>query len=321
MSSVARVVLIAFCLATGLSTSASAEDYPAKPVRILVGFGAGGSVDLLARLIAEKLSQRLRQAILCGEPTGGATSIATTALTQAAPDGYTLMMADIALSAAPALVKGLSYDTSRDIVPIVLVASLPSVLAVSSSNPAHSLRELVNLAKSKPGKFNYGSAGVGSFLFLGGELFKSQAGLDIEHIPYKSAAEVMLALVRGDVSLVIAAAPAMMSQRDKLRFLAVGNPTRLDSIPDVPTFAESGMPDFNVQNWQGLVAPKGTDPKIITRINKETNEILNEPDMRVRLKSLGMVVMGGTPMAFQDFLESELKRWSKVIQGSMSSSK
>ena len=321
MSGVARFLLIALCIAAGLSTSASADNYPTKPVRILVGFGAGGSVDLLTRLIGEKLSKRLGQQFYVENRPGAGTVIATTALTQASPDGYTLMMADIALSAAPALVKQLPYDTLHDLVPIVRVASLPSVLAVSSSNPAHTLREFVNLAKSEPGKFNYGSAGVGSFLFLAGELFKSQAGINIEQIPYKSTAEVMLGLARRDVSLVIAAAPAMMSQRDKLRFLAVSNPTRLDSIPDVPTFAESGMPDFNVQNWQGLVAPKGTDPKIIARINKEMNEILNEPEMRERLSNLGMVVLGGTQMEFQEFLASEMKRWSKVIKGSISSGK
>ena len=186
-------------------------------------------------------------------------------------------------------------------------------MAVPVTSPAHALNELIALARSKPGALNYGSAGVGSMLYLAAELFKAQAKVDIQHIPYKSNAEVMLALASGDVSVVIAAAPAMMAQRDKLRFLAVSNRTRLDSLPDVPTFAQAGMADFSVQNWQGLIAPRGTAPAIVDRINRETNAILSDPDVRKHLNSLGMVVLGGSAKEFQSFLASEVEKWSSVI--------
>lgn len=310
---VATLLLVGLWLGRGFCSFAHANDYPTHPIRILVGFGAGGSVDLVARLMADQLSKRLGQQVYVENRPGGGSVIATEALTQASPDGYTLMMADIGLSAAPSFIKDLPYNTLRDIVPVVLVASLPGVMAVPSGSSAHTLTEFIALAKSKPGAMNYGSAGVGSMLYLAGELFKSEAKVDIQHIPYKSNAEVMLALTRGDVNVVIAAAPAMMSQRDKLRFLAVSARTRLASLPDVPTFAEARLPDFDIQNWQGLVAPRGTDPAIVAKINKATNEILMEPDVRSHLDKLAMVILGGTPAEFQSFLASEVKKWSAIV--------
>jgi tripartite-type tricarboxylate transporter receptor subunit TctC len=286
---------------------------------MLVGFGAGGSVDLVARLIADQLSKRLGQQVYVVNRPGAGSVIATDALTQATPDGYTIMMGDIGLSAAPSFIKNLPYDPVRDIEPIALVASLPGVMAVPSNSPAHTLKEFIDVAKSKPGVLNYGSAGVGSMLYLAGELFKSDAKVDMRIVQYKSNAEVMLGLARGDVNAVIAAAPAMMAQRNKLRFLAVSAENRLDSLPNVPTFAEAGMPNFNVQNWQGLVAPKGTDPAIVDKINKTTNEILMQPDVRAHLKKLGMIVLGGSQSKFQTFLASQVKKWASVVKVSLRS--
>lgn len=296
---------------------ARAADYPARPIHILVPFGAGGSVDLVARLMAQKLSEKLGEQAFVDNRPGGGTVIATQALVQAAPNGYTIMMADTALGSAPAVVRDLPYNTQRDIAPIVLVGSLPVVLAVARSSPAHTLADLIKLAKSEPGKLNYGSAGMGSMLYLAAELFKSQVHVDIQQIPYKSTAEVMPALASGDVGMVLAAAPALISQRDRLRFLAVSSASRLSSLPEVPTFAEAGMPDFNVQNWQGLIAPAGTDQEIIARLNKVTNEILIEPDVRSQLDKLGVVVSGGTPKQFSDVLASDISRWSKVVRAAM----
>lgn len=321
MRAMAKLLLVILCLSQEFCSLAYADEFPTRPIRILVGFGAGGSVDLVARLIADQLSKRLGQQVYVENRPGGGSVIATEALTQANPDGCTLMMADIGLGAAPAFIKSFPYDTLRDIAPIVLVASLPGVMAVPSNSPTHTLKEFIDLAKSKPGALNYGSAGVGSMLYLASELFKSQAKVDIQHIPYKSNAEVMLALARGDVNVVIAAAPAMMSQRDKLRFLAISARTRLASLPDVPTFAQAGMPSFDVENWQGLIAPSGTDPEIVSKINKATNEILLEPDVRNRLNKLGMVILGGTQVEFQNFLASEIKKWSSVVAATMDSRK
>lgn len=321
MSSLRKLLCTIIVLGIAWQNPASADEYPSRPIRIFVAFGAGGSVDLVARLMAQELSKRLGQQVFVENRPGGGTAIATEALAHAAPDGYTLMMADMALGSAPAVVKHLPYDTLRDIAPIALVGGLPGVFAVSASSPAHTLADYIELAKAEPGKLNYGSAGVGSMLYLAGELFKSQAGIEIQQIPYKSNAEVMLALASGDVSMVIAAAPAMMSQRDRMRFLAVSNSSRLDSLPNVPTFAEAGLPDYNVQNWQGIIAPAGTNPKIVSKLNSTINDILAEPIVHAQLEKLGVVVSGGTPQQFEQLLASELARWPKVIDAEKDSAK
>jgi tripartite-type tricarboxylate transporter receptor subunit TctC len=321
MSSIKKLLLLFCIVGVAWQGAARADDYPARPVRILVAFGAGGSVDLVARLMAQELSKRLGQQVFVENRPGGGTVIATEALAHAAPDGYTLMMADMALGSAPAVVKHLPYDTLRDIAPIALIGSLPGVFAVSASNPAHTLAEYIKMAKAEPGKLNYGSAGVGSMLYLAAELFKAQAGVEVQQIPYKSNAEVMLALASGDVSMVIAAAPAMMSQRARLRFLAVSDSSRLESLPDVPTFAEAGMAKYNVQNWQGIIAPAGTNPAIISKLNRAVNEILKEPDVRAHLEKLGVVVSGGTPQKFENQLASDIARWPKLISAEKASPK
>ena len=321
MPSIKKLLLFFLVLSVAWQSAARGDEYPTRPVRLLVAFGAGGSVDLVARLMAQELSKRLGQQVFVENHPGGGTVIATEALAHAAPDGYTLMMADMALGSAPAVVKNLPYDTLRDIAPIALVGGLPGVFAVSASSPAHTLAEYIKLAKSEPGKLNYGSAGVGSMLYLAGELFKGQAGVDIQQIPYKSNAEVMLALVSGDVSMVIAAAPAMMSQRARLRFLAVSNSSRLESLPDVPTFAEAGMPGYSVQNWQGVIAPASTSSQIVSKLNRAVNEILAVPTIRTNLEKLGVVVSGGTPQKFEELLTSEVARWPKVISAEKASAK
>jgi tripartite-type tricarboxylate transporter receptor subunit TctC len=313
MSRIGNFLLVFIALGVAWHGPARGDDYPVRPVRILVAFGAGGSVDLVARLMAQELSKRFGQQVFVENRPGGETVIATEALVHAAPDGYTLMMADMALGSTPAVVKNLPYDTLRDIAPTALIGSLPGVFAVGVWSPAHTLNEYIETAKSEPGKLNYGSAGVGSMLYLAAELFKSQADVDIQQIPYKSTAEVMLALASGDVSMVIAAAPALISQRDRLRFLAVSNAARLNSLPDVPTFAEAGMPSYDVQNWQGIIAPAGTSPQIVTKLNEAVNEVLAEPEVRARLEKLGVVVSGGTPQQFKALLASEVARWSKVV--------
>lgn len=308
-----RVLLSLICFALAGTFSANAADYPSRPIRMIVPFGAGGSVDLVARLMAQAMSERFGRQVFVEDRPGGGTVIATQALAKATPDGYTIMMADTALGSAPAVVKDLPYDTLRDIAPIVLVGSLPVVLAVSKSSPVHTLADLIKLAKSKPGKLNYGSAGVGSMLYLASELFKVQAGVDIQQIPYKSTADVTLALASGDVNMVIAAAPALIGQRDQLRFLAVSSRSRLESLPNVPTFAEAGMPDFDVQNWQGLIAPAATKPEIIVRLNKMVNEIIADHNVRSRLEKLAVIVSGGTPQQFSRLLAADLTRWPKVV--------
>ncbi len=271
--------------------------------------------------MAQKLSERLGQQVYVENRPGGGTVIATQDLVQAAPDGYTIMMADTALGSAPAVVKRLPYNTLRDIAPIALVGSLPLVLAVSSTSPIHTLEDLIKLAKSEPGKLNYGSAGVGSMLYLASELFKYQTGVEIEQIPYKSTAEVTLALRSGDVSMVIAAIPALLSARDRLRFLAVTNNTRVASLPDVPTFAEAGMPDFDVQNWQGIIAPAATKPEIVERLNTAVNELLADAELRARLEKIGVIVSGGTQQQFKNVLASDIAKWSKVVGAAMTKSK
>lgn len=309
--------LLAALLAIVVSVIPAAAEYPEKPIKIVVGYGAGGSVDAVSRILAERLSQRLGQQVVVENMPGGGTVVATQALAGAQPDGYTLMMADIALGAKPALMKDLPYDTLKDFQTIVEVAALPSVLAVRKDTKAENLSQLVDLAKASPGDLNYGSAGIGSMMFLASELFKAQTKTDIVHIPYASAAEGTVALIAGDIDILIAAAPAMLPQKDKLRFLAVSNKERLDTLPDVPTFKEAGLADFDVQNWQGLIAPKGVPAEVVARINKETNAVLQESDVRERLGKMGMVVTGGTPEEFRDFLAAEYEKWSGLITSDM----
>lgn len=300
-------------LAPGLGITAHADDYPSKPIRLLVGYAPGGAVDIISRIVGEKLSQRLGQPIIVENRPGGGTIIAQGALAKSEPDGYTMIMADIAMGANPALHRTLPYDTLRDFEPVALVALLPGVMAVAPTLPVKTVAEFVELAKSKPGKLNYATSGMGSLGHLGPELFKAETKTDIVAIPYQSGAQVTQAALSGNVEMFFTTVPPLLPVADKVRVLAISHDKRLPVLPDVPTFAESGLPGVQVQLWEGVFLPRGTDKRIIARLNTEINAVLTMPDVRERIAALGGDVVGGPPERLGTFLQAEVDKWMKVL--------
>ena len=223
------------------------------------------------------------------------------------------MMADIALSAAPALHRTLPYDTFKDFEPVVLVALLPGVMAVDKNLPVKDIADFVKLAKSEPGKLNYASSGIGSLGHLGPELFKSETGTNIVTIPYQSGAQVMQALMSGVAQMIFTTAPPLLPFADKVHILAISHDKRLPILPNVPTFAESGLPGVKVALWEGVFVPRGTDKKIIQKLNAEFNAVLQIPEVRERIAKLGGDIAGGTPEQLASFLEAEVEKWQKVV--------
>lgn len=294
-----------------------AQEYPNKPIRLIVGYAPGGAVDIVSRIIADPLGQRLGQRFVVDNRPGGGTLIALNTLAKAEPDGYTMMMADIAMGAAPALNKTLQFDVFKDFEPVVLVALLPGVMAVDKSLPVKNVADFVKLAKSQPGKLNYASSGIGSLGHLGPELFKMETGTDIVTIPYQSGAQVMQALLGGNVQMFFSTVPPVLPFADKVNILAISHDKRLPVLPNVPTFKEQGLPGVKIALWQGLFVPKGTDKKIIARLNAEVNAVLKMPDVRERIEKLGADLVGGTPEHLAVFLKSEVDTWTKVIPASM----
>lgn len=304
-------------LAFGLGSGAQAQDYPNKPIRLIVGYAPGGAVDIVSRIIGEPLGQRLGQRLVIDNRPGGGTIIAQTALAKADPDGYTLMMADIAMGAGPALNKSLPYDTLKDFEPVVLVALLPGVMAVDKALPVKTVADFVKLAKSQPGKLNYASSGIGSLGHLGSELFKTETGTDIVTIPYQSGAQVAQALLGGNVQMFFSTVPPVLPFAEKVNIVAISHDKRLAILPDVPTFAESGLPGVKIALWQGVFVPRGTDKKIIQKLNAEINAVLKMPDVRERVAKLGGDLVGGTPQELGAFLKTEVDKWQKVIPANL----
>ena len=299
------------------SFPARGEDYPNKPIRLLVGYAPGGAVDIVSRILADPLEKLLGQRIVVDNRPGGGTIIALQTLAKAEPDGYTAMMADIAMAANPALHTTLPYDTFKDFEPVVLVALLPGVMAVDPNLPVKNVADFVQLAKSEPGKLNYASAGIGSLGHLGPELFKSETGTDIVTIPYQSGAQVMQALMSGVAQMIFTTAPPLLPFKDKVHVLAVSSDKRLAALPDVPTFAESGLPGVKVALWEGVFVPRSTDEKIIQKLNAEFNAVLQIPEVEERIGKLGGQVVGGTPEQLASFLKEEVAKWQKVVPASL----
>lgn len=298
---------------------AHAQKYPDHPIRLVVPYAPGGSVDIIGRLLASKLSEYLGQQVVVENKGGGGATIGTALVAKAPADGYTLLLADIAFGANPALMSKLPYDSARDFAPVALVALLPSILVVDPALPVGSAKELVALAKSSPGKLNYSSAGVGSMNFLAGELFKSQQGIDVVHVPYQSGGQAIAAILGGQTQFVITTIPPVLQhvKAGKVKALALSGNKRQPSLPDVPTFAEAGFAEFDVSLWQGVLVPAGTPPEVIARLNSEVNRALAAPDVRARIAELGADPAGGTSDQFAAFISGEMARWGKLIKPEM----
>lgn len=293
-----------------------AQDYPARPIRLIAPFAPGGPTDLLARLIGAKLGERLGQPVLVENRPGAGGSVGADVAAKAAPDGYTLVLVSSSLAVNATLYSKLPYDTLKDFAPITLLASAPFLLVAHRDVPAKSVRELIALAKTKPGKLNYGSGGSGSGPHIVAELFKSQAQVDVVHIPYKGTGPLIAALVAGDVQFAFGNMFALVPQvkSGRLKAIAVTGARRSSALPDAPTVAEAGLPGFVAVGVHGLLAPAGTPRRIIDKLNAECVAILRSPEVRAQLASEGAEPVGNTPEQYAADLAAEVRKWGNLIR-------
>jgi len=295
----------------------AAAAYPTRPIRLVVPFTPGGSTDILARAIGQELTKAWGQSVIVDNVPGAGGAIGAEKVAKAAPDGYTLLMGHIGtLAVNPSLYPKLPYNPVKDFAPVAWVARVPNVLVVHLSVPAKNMRELVALAKAKPGELNYGSGGNGSAANLATEYFKLQTGASLVHIPYRGTAPAVTDLMGGQIQLLFTGAPAVLGQikNGQLRALAVSSPKRLDALPDLPTVAESGYKGFEADQWYGVVAPAGTPPEIVAKLNAQINKSLGSPELKVRLSNEGAIAEPTTPEAFGEHIVREIARWKPVIQ-------
>jgi tripartite-type tricarboxylate transporter receptor subunit TctC len=295
--------------------TADAETYPTRQVTFIVPFAPAGSTDTLARLLAERLQQRLGKPFVVENRPGAGTVIATNFVAKSPPDGYTIMMAVSSLAIDATLYKSLPYDPAKDLALVALVATVPFVLVVNPSLPANSVADLIKLAKERP--LSYGSGGIGAFHHLAGALFTNMAGIKMQHVPYRGTAPALNDLMGGYIQLMFsdmsAALPLINS--GKIRALAVTTKQRVSALPDVAPLTESGVPGYDVAAWQGVIAPAQTPEPILAKLNTEINAIVSGEEIRTRLKALGMLPAGtGTVPELQKFLDSEIVRWGQVVR-------
>jgi tripartite-type tricarboxylate transporter receptor subunit TctC len=303
-------------LVVGCGAQSLAADYPNRPIRIIVPYSAGGSTDTLTRSIAPRLSQRLGQQVIVDNRVGGGTIVGTEIAMRSTPDGYTVFMATPPLTVNPGLYAKVPYVLERDFAAVGNVASSTNLLAVHPAVPAQSTSELIALLKKNPGKYNYSSSGIGGAGHLAMALFESMAVVDVAHVPYKGGAPAVVDLVAGRVSLSMAnlttALPHIRANR--LRALGVGKATRSPLLPDMPTLAESGVPGYEANNWNGMVVRAGTPPAIIERLNREVVATLAEPKVAEQLTNAGLEPIGDTPQQFQAYLIAEAKKWQTLVK-------
>lgn len=291
-------------------------DYPTKPVRVLVGFPAGGSTDVLTRQIGVRLSENLGQPIIVDNRAAAGGSLASELVAKGNPDGYTLMMATVASHGInPSLYRKIPYNVVKDFAPITLVATYPLVLATHPSLPAKSVKELIGAARAKPGQFRFASSGNGSPGHLSGEILKSLAKIDLIHVPYKGGAPANVAVLSGEAHMTFATLPGMIPhvKAGRVTALAVTTAKRSAAIPDVPAIAES-VPGFDVSSWAGFVAPAGTPRAIVMRLNQETIKVITSRELRERLAAEGADPVGNTPEQFSAFIKVELEKWAAAVK-------
>ena len=316
LQAAAAALLIALVFAG--EVNAQAQAYPSKPIRIVVPYGAGGGIDVISRLVGEKLSQRLGQPVVIDNRPGGGTLLGAEQVAKAAPDGYTLMVTtDATMTINPYLYAKLPYDAVKDFAPITQMVFLNQLLLENSAVPANNLKELIAYAKANPGKLNYGSYGSGSQPHLAMEMLKSQAGLYIVHVPYRGLTQTVPATIAGDVQLTFSGAASSLAfiKSGRLKALAVGGKTRLALLPDVPTFTESGFPDVPANAWFGLFAPAGTPRDIVMKLNAEVVRILRDPEfVQKELTAKGYELIASTPEEFTTFLAADSVRNARAVK-------
>jgi tripartite-type tricarboxylate transporter receptor subunit TctC len=295
---------------------AAAADFPTRPITLVVPFPAGGTPDILARILSENLGKRLGQPLIVENRAGAGGNIGAQAVARAAPDGYTLLMCAFGCTVAPSLYQPPPYDIVKDFAPVAMVGTVPSVLVVNPKVPAKTLPELLAYARANPGALNSASSGVGGSAHLATELLKQRAGIDVAHIPYKGAGQVAADLLGGQVDMYFDNLPASLAniRAGKLRALAVASSKRAPAIPDVPTFAESGVPDFLITPWFGVMAPARTPDATLAALHDAFTEALIAPEVAAKMRELGVETAAGTRQALGDFVTTETARWKDVIQ-------
>jgi len=315
-----RLALSIFAiLFASLGASAQGLNYPERPITMVVTFAAGGSSDLLARAVADAMSRGLDKQVVVDNRPGAGGHIGAEAVAHATADGYTILFGtNGTLGIGPALYKNLRYDPRHDLAPVGLLHKLPLLLIVNPSVPAKTLNELIDYARSNPGKLSFASAGVGSVSHLAGELFKEQAKIDILHVPYKGGGVAVPDLLSGRVSMMLETIPNALplARNGQMRAIGVTTKERSSSAPDIPTLAESGLPSFDVSAWTGLFAPGGTPSAIIDRLNVETRRIAGDKDYAALVQSMGTDVASSSPQAFGTFVRDDIARWTEVIERS-----
>jgi tripartite-type tricarboxylate transporter receptor subunit TctC len=295
--------------------SASALDYPTRPVHFVVGYPAGGATDIFARLIGQRLSERLGQQFVIENKAGAGNNIGTEAVVNAAPDGYTVLLVNPANAINASLYAKLNFNFIRDIAPVAGFARVPNVMVVPLDFPAQTVAEFIAYAKANPGKVNMASSGNGTSIHLSGELFKAMTGVDMQHVPYRGSAPAITDLLGGRVQVMFDNMPSSIShiKSGSLRVLAVTTATRSPELPDVPTVAET-VKDYEASAWFGMGAPKNTPKEIIEKLNGEINAILAEPEMKTRIGELGGITMIGSPAEFGQVIATETEKWEKVVK-------
>jgi tripartite-type tricarboxylate transporter receptor subunit TctC len=309
--------LSAMALTLFISGMVFGQTYPTRPIHVVVPSSPGAGVtDIMARLVGQHLSARIGQQIVIDNRPGASGIIGSEVVSRAAPDGYTLLMANVSLVVNPFLYPKMPYDALKDFIPVTMVNSAPMLLVVHPSVPAKSVSELIAYAKSHPAQLNYGSGGLGSTPYLAAELFKSLAGIDVVHVPYKGGAPALSDLVGGQVSFMIENMPGTMPyvRANNLRALAITSPQRSELAPELPTMAESGVPGYEMSGWNGLFAVKGTPPEIVAKLHSEVAKVLRTAEVRQELAALGAEPVGDTPEEFAAFLKADMARWGKIIQ-------
>jgi tripartite-type tricarboxylate transporter receptor subunit TctC len=295
---------------------AEASDYPNRPIRIVVPTAAGSSPDILARLLQPYLERSLRQPIIIDNRAGASTMIGTDAVAKAAPDGYTLLIVNTTFTVNRALNSGMPFDAEKDLEPVALLVKNPLLFATHSKVPAHTLGEFVTLVKAEPGKFNYGTSGASTQAHLLIEMWAAQAGIKMQHIPYRGGAPAALSVATGETHLVLLSPLSIWAQIEAgmVRPLAIGGLTRDSKLPDLPTAAESGFPGFEAVQWAGLLTTGGTPKEIVERVNMEVNRALRDPSLIEKLAQQGTTAIGGTPEEFRTLITTEIKNWSDTAR-------
>jgi tripartite-type tricarboxylate transporter receptor subunit TctC len=312
-------ILLAFLLAC-VSLAAGAQNYPAKPVHLVVPYPAGGYYDLLARVIGAKLGEHWGQPVVVGNRVGANGMVGTDFVAKSAPDGYTILMGGIGpFGISPSLYPNMTYDPVRDFAPVIHVASAPNVLVVHPSVEARSVKDLIALARSNPGKLTFSSAGSGSSQHLSAEMFGTMVGVKMTHVPYKGSAPAVTATLGGQVALLFGTMADVVAhvRADKLRALAVTSARRIPALPEVPTLEESGVPGYEATAWFGVFAPAAVPRDIVAKLNQDIGRILRMPDVLERISQQGSAeIIGGSPDRYGAFVRSEIEKWRKVVRES-----